>query len=456
METTLTTKNTEGERGVDFGSTPAPAGDATSNVAAPNTSPEVFRVRASHLSFIEEKLNGLRKRAIKLGLEPPVLTVHGRVQVESGKTSLGFPRLVEVADISVTGAAPRLAGWTFCATLQKIENEVLVRTVPGQEIPVTFHKADPQFCGHCNLSRRRNDTFVLRHDDGAFKQVGRNCLADFLNTTSPEAVAKYADALASLRALLEAKDPNDGGWGSSYEVYSLRLGDFLSVTATVARRHGFVTRSAARNEGRESTANRVWDVFFPPKPTKHNGEQLDALAEDRTDQRDEDTQLAVDAVRWIEELPETTDESDYIHNLRVIVNHGIVDWKLAGYAASLISAYQREQDKNRPVNVVDATRKASEWFGTPKKREVFTLRYDGAGVFTSAYGDGYVYHFLDPAGNKAVWFTTTSCPVSNPDGSHTSFDMKTYRVKATVQAHDEFRGEKVTKLTRCAVLDLVS
>ena len=47
-------------------------------------------------------------------------------------------------------------------------------------------------CEHCGQDRRRNDTYVLQSDSGAWKQVGRNCLAAATKSASGTAAGSFA------------------------------------------------------------------------------------------------------------------------------------------------------------------------------------------------------------------------------------------------------------------------
>jgi len=86
----------------------------------------------------------------------------------------------------------------------------------------------------------------------------------------------------------------------------------------------------------------------------------------------------------------------------------------------------------------------SEYFGTVGKREIFTLTVIGMKDIESDFGSTTLYMFRDLAGNRAKWFC--SC------GTSLGVDV-TYTVKATVKAHDEYRGSRQTLLSRLVVYD---
>src|SRR5690606_20273117 len=119
-------------------------------------------------------------------------------------------------------------------------------------------------CQHCGKVRRRLETFVLVNDEGAHKQVGRNCLADFCR--SPEAAAAlcgYAEIIESARGLCDLAEDEDGfGFGGRH-VARVGAEELLAMTHRVIRHCGWTPRSQA-DEWKRATADVVADVFFNP------------------------------------------------------------------------------------------------------------------------------------------------------------------------------------------------
>ena len=100
----------------------------------------------------------------------------------------------------------------------------------------------------------------------------------------------------------------------------------------------------------------------------------------------------------------------------------------------------------------EAERKAaaavSQYVGSVGDKLAITCKYVGSPHFErrsfSGYGTEtcYIHTFLDPAGNKLVWKTT----------SYISLDEGvTVTVSGTVKEHSEYKDEKQTSLIRCKV-----
>jgi len=156
---------------------------------------------------------------------------------------------------------------------------------------------------------------------------------------------------------------------------------------------------------------------------------------------EEDEQKAIAAIAWAQELPADV-TNDYLWNIRVVSHREQIGPREAGLAGSIIAAYNRhmEQEMARKYELDHP----SEHFGEVGKREIFTLTVMGLREMDNDYGLTTLVSFRDPAGNRAKWFCSGS---SSLEVDHT------YTFKASVKAHEEYKGSKQTTLTRVAIFD---
>jgi superfamily I DNA/RNA helicase len=94
----------------------------------------------------------------------------------------------------------RTSGWRLVGILHHKDGTV-AHDMFGEKIPDNFRSLGPN-CEHCNVSRRRNDTFVLCSESGDLKQIGRTCLQKFLPDLNPEAYERLSDTIKKLQAAL--------------------------------------------------------------------------------------------------------------------------------------------------------------------------------------------------------------------------------------------------------------
>jgi len=114
---------------------------------------------------------------------------------------------------------------------------------------------------------------------------------------------------------------------------------------------------------------------------------------------------------------------------------GTVHYKMTGYAASIIPAYQRAMAKEREIKECTQVH-----VGTIKKRQVFKLQLVRETGYETQWGFTNIYIFQDEKGNKLVWKTGTYQDLE---------EGKWYEGKCTVKAHDTYQGKPQTVLTRC-------
>ena len=399
-------------------------------------------ILSERLPALRARIEAFAKRAAKLGRPGLTLTVGARVvrYVTLPETAEFQARRVPVEYVHVTveGERPVLAGWEFVAAKEIQGNgESLFRGMPGAAIPARF-QALAYDCEHCRLNRDRHSVLILRHGaTGEHKQVGTTCLADFLAVSTVESYLAYCTALnlclCSLDDEADADYTPDGGAGQV--VNPLR---FFAAVATTIRLHGWVSSAAAHNDGqRQSTAASVMFTML--------GRGLD----DATDRRrlfdamtDDDRAVAETALSWARD--QRPADIGYLYNLGVACRQDCVGYDNAGLVASAIMAYRKQQERAAAA----LAKPAGAHVGKVGERSVFRdLTVTARQEFESQFVRGGVttlIKFTDPDGNLLVWFASGSPDYQQGDK---------VSLKATVKAHDAFRGQPQTVLTRATMIE---
>ncbi len=306
------------------------------------------RVRDYKMPGLTDGLAKLARRAEKLGLPVPAVST---VRVEEVPTAVAFHWMNErvwafsghVQVFHVLKAATDrvvLDGWTFAGTIEHLgEDGNVVRGVPEFEgkLPVSF-RTDKPTCDHCKVYRRRASTFIVSNG-ASFQRVGRQCLADFVGSKNADSIVALAAIEHAFADMLEDDWSEDGGYGGGGE---LRVDPvtFLSSVALCIQEFGWLSRGAARETDKISTASAAMEVLFPPKRAIMDG-TVKLTRDLITDAHRAD---AASALIWAREIdPETT--SDFLHNCRVVA--GLASWghKHNGIGAAILMSYQREQER---------------------------------------------------------------------------------------------------------------
>lgn len=398
-----------------------------------------YQIPESNLDDLRGKVTKLARRCVKLGLPPLALVEHkaaDRICVKYDRETRK-PTTYAMACVwcEMTGASPKVGDHTFIARIEHTEAGNLVSRVASNsdeaDLDLTAYRAVKATCDHCHTARYRKDTFLLRASDGSIKQIGRNCLADYLRTDSVDLVVAILD-LVDLSRCLGSDEPSEdsegfggGGWRIDIET---RV--YLACAVSSVRRTGWVAKSAGGYA--MPTAS---DAMFLAMPCP-GGKAAQSWKDGQPTEAD--LTKAAEILVWVKG---TTDPSDYMHNLRVAcASEGLRD-RVSGIVASAVPAYMRQVEKwemERAAKLADPGYYAPE--GT--KIEVQDLTVSFLRYLVGQYGVTTLIGLKGPAGHSFKWFAS---------GSKDLEVGQRVNVKGTVKKCELYKGIHETVLTRCKV-----
>ena len=390
-----------------------------------------FRIPFDALDGLKDRIAEANKKAARLDVEPLTLTLGETDTVD--KFVGGFPtgEVLVFVNGTITGTTPKLNGWAFIASLELFDDTAIIRSVPGEECPPE-HRNRGNICDHCGHKRRRTATYIVRHDDGTVKTVGRNCLKDFMGQSrhNPESIALLFQHVNELLESLDEGEDYGGGSSGGGTAYDLK--GTLALTSAVISAYGWVSKTMV-DEGKaygDTTANLVRS-YLTAQPKKYKGDAELVAKVDAAKDAKRDTTDAEAAIAWL------TDDSmevssDYIQSVQAIAKRGWVANKHMGFACSIIQAYRREMARLAKVNT------DSQHIGTVGKRDTFTLKVNRLIFSDGFYGLTIIHLMEDKDGNVFKWFSSGS---ELDEGEFLT-------LKATVKDHSEYQGTKETVLTR--------
>ena len=385
-----------------------------------------WTVLEENVPTLRKLVDKLNRKAAKHGLSGLGLSVNiaAREVVEDGAD------VWYTVPVTVTGETPRLNGWQFVATIQHAgEAGNILRTVPTLDeslvIPETYRTIDPA-CDHCHYNRRRNDTFLVYSETDGFRQIGRNCLADFIGSD------KVADKMAQAEMWSLVNDActsaQEYGYGSSGE-RRLLMDELLAFAAQVVLTEGWVPRSKAAELFKTATADLT--LIAIDKARKSSNPALWP--------NDAARKLAADVLEWAPAWIERERGNDYVWNMSVVMASPYVPMRSVGLAVSAIGAYQRDM-QHQLERKAKAAASPSQHVGTVGKRQTFAdLTCQAIRYLESQFGVTTLLTFTDPSGNIIKWFASSE-PDIEPD--------QTVTLVATVKAHGDWNGTPETTITR--------
>ena len=407
------------------------------------TTAQTFTIPACRLDAVEKLVARFARKAAKLGLDAPAITSREEfsrfwILNRSGDIVAGpwdgLPacvrddanlRELEMVRLEVAGERPVIAGWRFAAVLERTEGGMLLRKSPyfETELPHEFRTAVSE-CQHCQTRRARKETFVLHGvESGAWMQVGRQCLQDFLANANP---AAWLSAYEFERAITElCSEPEDGwgGFGAPVVVTSV----FVACAFAVCRTEGYLPASRA-------TMRTPTGMYVANALGSQEREVRDAMLDLVTDR---DREHAAAALAWIADV-DASGDNDFMHNLRVVAACPTV--RRANMLASLVPAFDRDLSRKVEVSV-----KLNEHLpgAAPKSKFCETLTVVRKSVYEHDHGWTSKISFEDSAGRLVFWSTSSSDLMVG--------DVVTLR--GTVKELGEFNGRLQTVVTRCKVVE---
>lgn len=406
-----------------------------------------YRIYEANLAGLITRLEKLNKRGARIGAAPIIWKEVGHedvpVEGQSGKVE-------RIVVLDVIGETPKFNGWSFVGVLNHTEEGNIIRAVPGTEVPVQYRDRRP-CCDHCQCDRNRRDTYIVRHDDGVFKQVGSNCLRDFLGHADPSKLALWAELV------LGAFDICAGAVGHSgnvMNIYRIDLPEYLNCVAEQVIRDGrFITRKMANESQYSAYVLTPTSVLAMTQMERHdnNGEHSEAAVKLATDAREyvlrkfaphlsetgTDDELKRSMLSYLSNRNDAL--SDFDHNLLVAASCEAIEPKMAGIAAYIIEAFRRVQPKPQVAQLnaaglevilgMFAKAKANLKFPTirlmDEQRNEYQLSLAGAtsknagsiyvkGAKTGSYDDegGSTRPYLGKITPQGRFFPATGCPAS--------------------------------------------
>jgi hypothetical protein len=411
----------------------------------------VFRVPDYNLGDLTTRVDKINRRAAKLGVEPITLTITAERWDHTRQGDGGVIEVTPHTFVILTTNVVKLDGYRFAATIEHDEDGNIVRTVPGVEADLVPYRTVEPWCEHCKTLRRRNDTFVVLHDDGHTMQVGRNCLVDFLGS-SATAAAQQAQWMVDLFDAFEDAEREGTEPGARAES-TIPLDEFLTHVALMIRTHKWVSRGAAYEWGDAATADLAANNLYACRKARYTEpgpRDYHVLPE----QQDADEAAA--AIEWAREFygsKAIEDRDDFEHNMAVATAHDYLPTRRTGIAAYAVQARRKAIEVEVKAKAAKQADDAP-FLGEVKGKVTVEVTLARITSIEDRYNGGTkpLYEFVTADGSIVKWFSSRWIDGLEQGG--------TYTITGTVKEHndgtDRYTGQKrypkSTMLTRCKVV----
>lgn len=393
-----------------------------------------YAIYEEFFTDVEKKLNRVARKCIRNG-NPFTFKVVGEeireieVNPQTKKTEYFKFILVEVE-----GTA-KIDNWECIAILEVHEVGNIIRRINTEiEVPSRFMHTE-NFCEHCNSKRQRNNLYVIHNTEtDEWKQVGGTCLIQYTNGLNMEYITAYIDGITEL-------EENNGIIGGNYKPY-------FNVENVIGRAYEVIKKTGYFNaESNLPTKWLVRELLYGndlDKSIEWVNKQLRNynISFSRKDFYKEDTDKIVEKI--IEYYNSLDDNSEFNHNIKVMLNEGYIDGKNIGYLCYLPQGYAKYIQKEKERAKRTELSAKSEYFGEVGKRykDKVISSINLVTLFESQFGITYIYKILLDDYTVLTWKTTKSIDIDSKEAENITF---------TVKEHKEYKGEKQTEVTRCKI-----
>lgn len=382
-----------------------------------------------------EAIAKINERAAKKGLAGHLTLVEGEhreiekcdhdasITCDAARaTSFGAHHIEEQVEVSIEGEAPKFAGWTFAARIDRVEDTYTLATAPGVEYVDRSLVSTLGHCDHCGTDRARKTTYLLQGEGGALVQVGSTCIKDFLGW----------DGKIAWLDVQEVSEYTDGS--GFYVAPRYAVEDVVRTAIASVRDRGFVSTQVYSQMSTRSHVALAFDsTQYMKERERREKARLIALANEVSDQD------VADLLGFI--LSEDFNgQSTYVDNLKAIASCKFITEAQFGLLASAPQAHA----KHLGQVAARAAKKASEWVGDEGEKVTLAItitKISNVGSYSYAGPDSYLIIGQTEEGEIVKTFTTAGWSRDVEVGS-------TITLQATVKKHEEYAGTKQTAVTR--------
>jgi len=314
-------------------------------------------------------------------------------------------------------------GWSFVGRIDEIAGDdgnsaFIANSVTGEDINTNYN-VESLACEQCGQARSRHKTYILRNEQGQYKQIGSSCVERFLGV-KPRGL--WAMGTNPVDTQEDDGLSSGGGFGRNNQLCDTK--DIVAIALAVSDGgRGYVGANSTSN--RTPTRVAVMNHLFGGERNQVEFEQYREQAEQM--------------------IANTTFDGndDYHQNMRTLLAQRDITPRHIGYVASVIPAYARQH------------RIAQERAARPPKAQGFIgnegdklVNVDAVVENISSFQSDYGYHpqtvtmyILRTPDNKLIKWSTASI---NEKLENVKKGSNLTLKKLTVKGHGNYREEDQT------------
>lgn len=382
----------------------------------------IYEIPEYRLEEFEKKISHISKKFQKYG-GSSVSYKKGELYYKKVKHD-GNIFTIRVFPVEVEGSA-RVDNWEFIGTLEHHNNgNIIKRYNMNIEIPERF-KFSKNICEHCHTNRYRTNLYIIYNTEtGEFKQIGKSCLKLYTGGLSAEHVA-------AMMEFMDWLEEDDGGYciDSFYDRNYMEIEEVLCVAQAVIAKYGYTKTD------REPSTKSIVSTIVQFDIGRAEREFRMEMPEESSIYTESALQMVKDMISYYLSLD---DDSEFTHNIKVLLSEGYCNKKNIGLLAYLPFGYQKAKEKTERECKQIESNSVYDYFGEIGKRyKELKVTLSILTSYDTEYGITYIYKMEDSKYHVFTWKTGKG------------FEPGTYTATMSIKDHKEYRGQKQTEVTRC-------
>jgi hypothetical protein len=385
-----------------------------------------YKIYEANIERLDKKIEQLRRRFAKLNVE----IVYEKLNDEFVPylNEYGCAKYRRFINVNVEGKA-QINGWKIIGKLERVTNNQNLVTCFNfnyENLLNNYTNVEIK-CEHCNTKQYRKYSYVLLNEEtNETKQIGSSCLSNFTGMDAE----RYVAFLAQFEELATFEEISEGHTQEYHNV-----NDVLAVAIQIINGYGYKARINYNTdnmfvcENSDCTSRIVKEYILDGKISEEEYKGFKFVKNDKT-------------LKDVEEVKtywhNVEADSIYDSNVKLLIESGYVDNKRIGLITSCIVVKQKREEQAKRIAGL-----TSEYVGNVgDKIELNNCEIKRISSYDTDFGMVIIYKITNN-GNTFIWKTSKDLELE---------DNKTYNIKGTIKAHNEFRDEKQTELTRCKIV----
>lgn len=378
-----------------------------------------YEILTELIDELEKKLKPIKKKCAKYGCDFKYEKVE-----EINKPIKG--KYYNFTVVEVEGNA-KIDNYELVGIIEQSDNGNIVNAFNNCEVPKRFWTTE-NYCEHCNSKRNRKNLFIIRNTEtNEYKQLGKSCVKLYTNGIDAE---HFAQILHCYDILKKYNDMYFEDYIDTYNaIASYKVDDVLNLAIMLIDEIGYM------NTNDEISTKSL--IKYGLRDIKLMNKEINKKAIIEFTKADIDVDRSTKINNIKEYYMNMKADTEYIHNIQVLLSNEYIREDKIGYIAYLPKGYDKyieQVKKQKALCDVD-----SIYYGDISKRykQVDVKQIKDIATYSNDYGIVTVYQIVID-NSILIWKTNKHIELNDIN-----------KIDFTVKEHRIYKGINQTIVTRC-------